>query len=573
VKKTKTSDETQDNLAELGLDIELDLSINDESSLLSSPDFTKTEIDDGLNDLSLSLDMNLPDTPGDSEGLKDLDLGEESEKSFTGLTLSDDLGLDEDVMSKLAEIDQMMEDDPTGTKLQLSVLKEELKSDPQKDKNVEEAIHVDLDSEFSLDLGPKEEDKAKDLDPGPIDLSGIDFNLEDIGLKVTNDQEEVEEKTIVRKVEKNDLTGINVGLIDQEDFNLDSLDFSIEKDEATRINDLKNLKPSLPESPDLSFEMNDFNENENEAKEDIGFDHEVQTATYQDENDAATRVVSVASSKDSATKDLEEIKLEEESFDLTPENEDNIETLFTDASHVSIKEEKPFKKEQEIQINPIEKQENRQIDFNEISGNYNHELEKLRATIQQLRIDREDLLKKIQEHEDERIQINRTVLSMRAQLDEKKIEIELMKKRSSSGFDDLKYNLALESEKRSILEQKVKALLDENQELQQKIKLEVRKVGGREKELEQKLELLRMDSENQIRLRDMKILELKRKVDALEFDVETLSSHEKKNVDEKVELESKLDKAIRTLRSAISVLESDDQKIQALEKMKKNLDL
>jgi hypothetical protein len=95
----------------------------------------------------------------------------------------------------------------------------------------------------------------------------------------------------------------------------------------------------------------------------------------------------------------------------------------------------------------------------------------------------------------------------------------------------------------------------------------------RERELEQKLELLKADSETQIRHRDLKILELKRKIDAMEFDMESISVQEKRSVESRFELEDKLDKAIKTLRSAISVLEDESDKSNALEALKKNIDM
>lgn len=109
--------------------------------------------------------------------------------------------------------------------------------------------------------------------------------------------------------------------------------------------------------------------------------------------------------------------------------------------------------------------------------------------------------------------------------------------------------------------------------MQQKVKLEIKKISSRERELEQKLELLKVDAETQIRHRDMKILELKRKIDTMEFDIDTLTANEQRNIGDKGELEDKLDKAIKTLRAAIGILETDDPKLATLEKLKKNLDV
>jgi hypothetical protein len=211
--------------------------------------------------------------------------------------------------------------------------------------------------------------------------------------------------------------------------------------------------------------------------------------------------------------------------------------------------------------------------FAEASGHYNSELERLQATLNHLRADRSELVRKLDEVEEERIHHHRQLLNLRAELDDKKIENQLLRKRSTDEIQQLQTRTKLEEERRLLAEEKVKALQSELTGMQQKMKMEVRKVGGRERELEQQLELLKSDASTQIRHRDMKILELKRRLDSMEFEVENVSSLEKKAVGDRQELEGKLDKAIKTLRAAIGVLEQDDPRMASLEKLKNNLDV
>jgi hypothetical protein len=168
---------------------------------------------------------------------------------------------------------------------------------------------------------------------------------------------------------------------------------------------------------------------------------------------------------------------------------------------------------------------------------------------------------------------NRGTLTMRAELDEKKIELSIIRKKLNDEITELKDRLKLFEEKKMILEEKNKILLVELDKAGQKNKIDVKKVQMRERELEQKLELLKADSETQIRHRDLKILELKRKLDAMEFDIESISVQEKRSVESRFELEDKLDKAIKTLRNAITVLEDESEKSGALEALKKNIDM
>jgi len=212
-------------------------------------------------------------------------------------------------------------------------------------------------------------------------------------------------------------------------------------------------------------------------------------------------------------------------------------------------------------------------DLREISGAYSVEMERMQATIANLRGDREELLAKIQKLEEDKLIHARSSLSVRAELDEKKIELTIIRKKLNEEISELKDRLKLFEEKRLIMEEKNKILLQELDKSAQKNKIDVKKVQIRERELEQKLELLKSDAETQIRHRDLKILELKRKIDAMEFDMESISQQEKRSVESRFELEDKLEKAIKTLRSAINVLEDETDRTNALNALKKNIDM
>lgn len=212
-------------------------------------------------------------------------------------------------------------------------------------------------------------------------------------------------------------------------------------------------------------------------------------------------------------------------------------------------------------------------ELREISGAYSAELERMKATLSNLRTDREELLKKIQNFEEEKLLQNRQALNMRAELDEKKIELSIVRKKLNEDISDLKDKVRLEEERRLILEEKNRVLREELEKSEQKTKIDVKKVMLRERELEQKLELLKADAETQIRNRDLKILELKRKIDGMEFDMESMQTQEKRTVESRFELEDKLEKAIKTLRGAISVLEDETDKGAALDALKKNIDM
>ncbi len=212
-------------------------------------------------------------------------------------------------------------------------------------------------------------------------------------------------------------------------------------------------------------------------------------------------------------------------------------------------------------------------DLRELSGAYSGEMERMQATISNLRTDRDELLTRIKTLEEEKVLEKRLTLTLRAELDERKIELTIIRKKLNEEIGDLKDRLKLYDEKRLILEERNRVLHGELDKAAQKTKIDVKKIQLRERELEQKLELLKSDAETQIRNRDLKLLELKRKIDSMEFDMESISQQEKRSVESRFELEDKLEKAVKTLRSAITVLEEDTDRSGVLSALKKNIDM
>lgn len=192
------------------------------------------------------------------------------------------------------------------------------------------------------------------------------------------------------------------------------------------------------------------------------------------------------------------------------------------------------------------------------------ELMRLQATIRQLREEREEHLKEIQELKKEIKLVEQSGLSNKAELDEAKIEISILKKRHKTEIEEFRYQLKLSDERKQIFEERCKNYQKEFDRLNQKVRIEFNQVKQREKELESQLELVTMDTEAQVQARDGKILELKRKIDALEFNMENATIREQKSRDDKMRLEERLHKIMTTLRGSIKVLEDDDLSMPSL---------
>jgi hypothetical protein len=579
--KNKTTDEADSDLSEgdlfaeeglsmsnnkeldLDQDMELSLSTDDISSdeqageSLSLGDDLKL---DGGDDLSLDAgnDLNLSSDDLTLDDDKSL-----SESAGDELSLDDDLS--EDVMAKLAEIDSIMHQDATNAGLKISA--NDLSSNEAQPKE-----------EFGLDL-------SQDQDASLMDLNLDDSQSEEEGER--NDEEEVSTSDdssgflMMNMASSDDESGQESDNVEEDNAE------EIEEDEVAQVGSDDGF--TLLEKEVTSFKLGDIAFDDEEEISGLNFSTEDDERTRihaptksqpqrddngqkadQDEATVVRRMPPAAPNLETKSKKqvVEEPRVE---LNLSSEDENNSEEE-SDSLHIITGSVPQQVVEQRPPILTQTSSHERE-GYREVVGSFNQELERLQATLSHLRSDRESLIQKIASLEEDKMQMNRNLLGMRAELDEKKIEIQLMKKRMSEDTQDLKYQLELEQERRKLAEEKAKTFQNEALAMQQKVKLEIKKVSSKEKELEQKLELLKVDAETQIRHRDLKILEYKRKIDAMEFDIDTLTANEQRNMGDKSNLEDKLDKAIKTLRAAIGILESSDPKNTTLEKIKKSLDV
>ncbi len=188
---------------------------------------------------------------------------------------------------------------------------------------------------------------------------------------------------------------------------------------------------------------------------------------------------------------------------------------------------------------------------------YEGEALRFQATIGQLRKERDKLLAEIREAQTSIRLTEQDNLGLRSELDESKIEISILKKRHEEEVSELKYKLRFSDDKRMLSEEKSSKLQKEFDRLQQKVRIDFEQVTKREKTLESQLELVQMDSDAQLKTRNQKILELKRKIDQLEFSMENAWIKEQKSKDDKLRLQEGLERLAKTLKTSVESLEED----------------
>ena len=185
------------------------------------------------------------------------------------------------------------------------------------------------------------------------------------------------------------------------------------------------------------------------------------------------------------------------------------------------------------------------------------DLLRLQATIKQLREERSGLIEQMDDLKGSVRILSQDKLTLKAELEEARIEINILKKRHIEENEESKHKTRVLEERKEFFEEKARTLQKEFDRLSQKIRIDFNKVKQREKELESQLELVTMDSQSQVKSRDMKILELKRKIDSLEFNMENATIREQKSREDKQKLEDRLGKMMKTLRGSIKLLEDD----------------
>ncbi len=592
----------------LDLDDELDLDGDSPEGELSFSDMD----DDG----DLDLGDDIPSDQGSSDDGLDFDLSMDLDEGVGELESSveaQDLSSSDEGMD-LGEVDldsnEISEDDlDLGDPLEAAVESIENNEDVGVEDKVDEELDfsvTDSDADDELEFGAGLDDEEQSESSNPVTSS---FDEGELTFGAEDDDEEIDATTVFdpRSLDGQATAVVETQREDAEEFEEDSdeeLDFStnLEDDEGDMAEDLFSTDATDDEESDngTDFDSDDTNPTmlmSQDVTSDIEhmLDEEISTKEFRPETPSAPNM------SDSDNDDLFNEFSDDESFDMDTANEEvsdetegpeDMEDLF---DH---EEEAPLKEETAVEIGFGAEEDSTSMISNEIldAENGNDEVElgrntsqtigltdtqddghlsitsendrippsfhegeavRLQATIRQLREERTALLDEINLLKQDKKLIEQDSLGLRAELDEAKIEISILKKRHTSEVDEMKYKLRISDEKKLYAEEKAKNLQKEFDRLQHKVRMDFNQIKVREKELEGQLELAKMDSESQVTTRDKKILDLKRKIDQLEFNMENAVIKEEKSREDKQKLEDRLERIMKTLRGSIEVLEDD----------------
>jgi chromosome segregation ATPase len=179
------------------------------------------------------------------------------------------------------------------------------------------------------------------------------------------------------------------------------------------------------------------------------------------------------------------------------------------------------------------------------------ELGKSEDTIKRQALENEDLFHQIADLKKKNTEIDQ--------------ELQHATKNREGEVEQLRFEVKSKIDRIKFLEDRLNDSAQQYEKLKERVRLDIRKIRIREKELESKLEILKKDSETLIGARENKILELKRKIDLLEFNYDTLQDKnelEKQNVQKGNE---KIERVLKVLKLAVGVIEAEGEAATAEE--------
>ncbi len=223
-----------------------------------------------------------------------------------------------------------------------------------------------------------------------------------------------------------------------------------------------------------------------------------------------------------------------------------------------------IKKESSLEMEEVRK-------FNEMSSSVVLSAKASLVQAEQLRI-AQNRIKELENHleviREENEQLSAVSSSLKSQTEDLNQRIEDLEKKSRQKIENLNeekslLDSALKNKGRETNELKFKI-----EELENRLNMDLKKVRVRERELENRLELVKVEKVALVNSKDETILSLKRRVDQLLADIENYRGKGRKLSDLLNSNEDRIQRSVRALRLALSMLEGEMEEATELKKAK-----
>lgn len=179
----------------------------------------------------------------------------------------------------------------------------------------------------------------------------------------------------------------------------------------------------------------------------------------------------------------------------------------------------------------------------------------------------EGFLKKITAQLETQTNRNRDLLSemeaLRRREEHARAELKELRERHDDDIVRLKSDYEEKIRLSGGYEEQVEELHRRREEWKDKVKEDLKRIKLKERELENKYELLKRDMQALLESKDKHVLELKKKNDALELEMESLEDRLRQGNSVLGSIDSKKKRLIETMRLAITLLEDIDRSVEA----------
>ena len=183
------------------------------------------------------------------------------------------------------------------------------------------------------------------------------------------------------------------------------------------------------------------------------------------------------------------------------------------------------------------------------------ELIHAKAVIEAIKIERDKLVIENSELKKQLLLSEREKGILKEELTEARIDSSIYKQKYEKINSGLNQNESSYKDKLVISEARIKNLKNDIENLKTSFIIDRQAVSKREKDLESKIELMEVDTASQLRSREEKILELKRNIETLEFNMETTSIQNQGLIENKKRLSERLKLVSESIRGAGRVLD------------------
>ncbi len=146
-------------------------------------------------------------------------------------------------------------------------------------------------------------------------------------------------------------------------------------------------------------------------------------------------------------------------------------------------------------------------------------------------------------------------------------ENEELRQRFSKDVKSREQEVQTKSDKLLLAERKCEIAEKKYEELKERVRKDIQQIRIHEKELEARLEILKRDSETLLAAKDRKLLEFKRKIDSLEYEMESLIEKEKAAQKKIGFWKERINRVLRALKLGTSLLESEEDMEQEISKI------